>query len=105
MNLLSETGGKLQTEWLGPYIVKSVGPNNQVELERDGVVLMRKVNVVQLKAYVERSTSDQGIVSLHYIVSNNTIDTAFCVLYSAFIVGGCSSITTFRKDKSILKPA
>ena len=34
----------------------------------------------QLKAYVERSKSDQGIVSLHYIVSNNLIGTGLCVL-------------------------
>ena len=60
---LSDAGGRLDAEWLGPYTVKTVGPNHQAVLEKDGVLLKRKVNVGQLKPYLER-TSHEGIVNL-----------------------------------------
>lgn len=60
---LSDAGGKLEANWLSPYMVKTVGPNHQAVLEKDGVLLKRKVNVGQLEPYLER-TSHEGIVNL-----------------------------------------
>ena len=60
---LSDAGGRLEADWLGPYRDKTVGPNHQAVLEKDGVLLKRKVNVGQLKPYLER-TSHEGIVNL-----------------------------------------
>lgn len=48
---LSDAGGKLEANWLGPY------------LEKDGVLLKRKVNFGQLKPYLDR-TFHEGIVNL-----------------------------------------
>ena len=63
---LSDAGGKLEANWLGPYTVKTVGPNHQAVLEKDGVLLKRKVNVGQLKPYLER-TFHEGIVNLCFL--------------------------------------
>ena len=48
---LSDADGKLEANWLGPYTVKTVGPNHQAVLEKDGVLLKHKVNFGQLKPY------------------------------------------------------
>ena len=52
---LSDAGGKLEANWLGPYTVKTVGPNHQTVLEKDGVLLKHKVNFGQLKPYLDRT--------------------------------------------------
>ena len=31
---LSDAGGKLEANWLGPYTVKTIGPNHQAVLEK-----------------------------------------------------------------------
>ena len=60
---LSDTGGKLEADWLGPSTVKIVRPNHLVALEKDRALLKHKVNVGQLKPYLEH-TSHEGIVNL-----------------------------------------
>ena len=60
---LSDAGGKLEANWLGPYTVKTVGTNHQAVLEKDEVLLKHKVNFGQLKPYLDR-TFHEGIVNL-----------------------------------------
>ena len=41
-------GSRMATDWVGPYTIKSLCGKNLVELERNGTVLINKVNTVQL---------------------------------------------------------
>ena len=65
MSHFNELSGKLEANWLGPYTVKTVGPNHQVVLKKNGVLLKRKVNVGQLKPYFER-TFHEGILNFFF---------------------------------------
>ena len=64
---LSDAGSKLDAKWLGPYTVKTVGPNHQAVLEKDGVLLKRKVNVGQLKPYLERTFHEGKLICFIFI--------------------------------------
>ena len=80
---LSDAGGKLEANWLGPYTVKTVGPNHQAVLEKDGVLLKRKANVGQLKPYLERMFH-KGIVNL-----SGFLICIFSNVFIAFLLVGC----------------
>ena len=64
---LSDAGGKLEANWLGPYTVKTVGPNHQAVLEKDGVLLKHKVNFGQQHLCVMRNSPVASTIRLQCV--------------------------------------
>ena len=65
-------GSRLETDWLGPYVITARHAKGTVSLTKDGKDLKTRVNEIQLKPYKQRRSR---CVSSHVIKLNEKIIT------------------------------
>ena len=62
----------METDWIGPYTIKTMCGKNLVQLERNGSVLKNKVSTVQLKPYLQREDTTVVDADTHQLDSSTS---------------------------------